>query len=51
VSKGYAPEDIVTFIDNNFPEHLRTQDWRKLRPRVRLMAEDAVNKFFGEEKW
>lgn len=42
---------MVTFIDNNFPDHLRTQDWRNLRPRVRLMAEDAVKKFFGEEKW
>lgn len=51
VSKGYAPEDIVTFIDNNFPDHLRKDDWRKLRPRIRQMAEDAVGKFFGEEKW
>lgn len=51
VSKGYAPTDIVTFIDNNFPDHLRKDDWRKLRPRIRQMAEDAVGKFFGEEKW
>jgi hypothetical protein len=51
VSKGYAPADIVTFIDNNFPDHLRKDDWRKLRPRIRQMAEDAVGKFFGEEKW
>ena len=51
VSRGYAPADIVTFIDNNFPDHLRKDDWRKLRPRIRQMAEDAKAKFFGEEKW
>lgn len=51
VSQGYSPEDIATFIENNFPADLRTDDWRKLRPRIRQMAEDAVKKFFGEEKW
>ena len=51
VSQGYPPEDVVTFIDNNFPAHLRTDDWRKLRPRIHQMAVDAAKKFFGEEKW
>ena len=51
VSQGHSVESIVTFIDNNFPNHLRRDDWRKLRPRVGQMASDAVEKFFGEEDW
>ncbi|MBT8167629.1 hypothetical protein [Falsiruegeria litorea] len=51
VSEGYEPEDVADFINNNFPEHLRLNDWRNVRPRVLQMAEDACQKFFGEEKW
>lgn len=51
VGQGYDVEEIVEFIDNNFPRHLRRDDWRNLKPRIRQMASDAVQKFFGEEKW
>ena len=51
VGQGYEVEEIVEFIDNNFPRHFRRDDWRNLKPRIRQMASDAVQKFFGEAEW
>jgi hypothetical protein len=45
VSKGYDPSEIVDFVDDFFPEHLRKEEWSNVRNRAEAMVADAIEKF------
>jgi hypothetical protein len=53
VNKGYSPEEIAAFVDEFFPQHLRTRergdDWTNPAARAEEMAHSAIAKWSDKE--
>ena len=49
VNKGYEPDEIAAFVDDFFPQHLRTRDWTNPAARAAQMAHSAIAKWSDKE--